>query len=61
MLGNEPLLVPEQAVSLAGDEAAGLAAGRAYAARYLRLPNYTRNLERFGFTLATSRTPAASG
>jgi probable F420-dependent oxidoreductase len=52
VLGNEPLLVPEQAVSLVGDEAAGLAAGRAYAARYLRLPNYTRNLERFGFTPA---------
>ena len=52
VLGNEPLLVPEQAVSLAADQAAGLAAARAYAARYLRLPNYTRNLERFGFTPA---------
>jgi len=55
VLGTEPLLVPEQAVSLTGDQAAGapgLAAGRAYAARYLRLPNYTRNLERFGFTPA---------
>ena len=52
VLGTAPLLVPEQAVSLASDPAAGLAAGRAYAERYLRLPNYTRNLERFGFTQA---------
>ncbi len=51
-LGTAPLLVPEQAVSLHSNRAAGLAAGRAYAARYLRLPNYTRNLERFGFTPA---------
>jgi probable F420-dependent oxidoreductase len=52
VLGTEPLLVPELALSLDSDQAAGLAAGRAYAARYLRLPNYTRNLERFGFTAA---------
>ena len=52
VLGLEPLLVPELAVSLTEDQAAGFAAGRAYAARYLRLPNYTRNLERFGFTPA---------
>ena len=49
VLGPSPLLVPEQAVSLARDTTAGLAAGRAYCQRYLRLPNYTRNLERFGF------------
>jgi len=49
VLGTSPLLVPEQAVSLAGDTTEGLAAGRAYCRRYLRLPNYTRNLERFGF------------
>lgn len=48
VLGKSPLLVPEQALSLAAGPA-GLAAGRAYAERYLRLPNYTRNLERFGF------------
>jgi probable F420-dependent oxidoreductase len=49
VLGPSPLLVPEQAVSLAPDTREGLAAGRAYCQRYLRLPNYTRNLERFGF------------
>jgi probable F420-dependent oxidoreductase len=52
VLGPSPLLVPEQAVSLARDAAEGLAAGRAYGERYLRLPNYTRNLERFGFGAA---------
>lgn len=49
VLGAEPLLVPEQAVILSPDAVAG---ARAYAERYLRLPNYTRNLERFGFTPA---------
>jgi probable F420-dependent oxidoreductase len=52
VLGASPLLVPEQALSLAPDRAGGLAAGRAYAERYLRMPNYTRNLERFGFGAA---------
>jgi probable F420-dependent oxidoreductase len=49
VLGASPLLVPEQALSLAAGRTEGLAAGRAYAGRYLRMPNYTRNLERFGF------------
>jgi probable F420-dependent oxidoreductase len=48
VLGNSPLLVPELALSLAAN-ADGLAAGRAYAERYLRMPNYTRNLQRFGY------------
>jgi probable F420-dependent oxidoreductase len=50
ILGAAPLLVPEQAVSLAADPAAGRAAGRAYAARYLEMPNYTRMLMDYGFT-----------
>jgi probable F420-dependent oxidoreductase len=49
VLGKSPLLVPEQALSLAADPAGGRMAARAYAQRYLRMPNYTRNLERFGF------------
>jgi probable F420-dependent oxidoreductase len=49
VLGAAPLLVPEQAVTLTPDAAPG---ARAYAERYLRMPNYTRNLERFGFTPA---------
>jgi probable F420-dependent oxidoreductase len=47
ILGPEPLLVPEQAVSLDPSAAAGV---RSYAARYLRLPNYTQSLKNFGFT-----------
>jgi probable F420-dependent oxidoreductase len=49
VLGPEPLLIPEQAVALAPG-AAGTAAARDYAQRYLRLPNYTNNLKKFGFT-----------
>jgi probable F420-dependent oxidoreductase len=52
ILGPRPLLIPEQAVVLSGDRGQGLAGGRAYAGRYLRLPNYTRNLKRLGFTPA---------
>lgn len=48
-LGAAPLLVPELAFTLASDPAEGAAAARGYAARYVKLPNYTRNLERFGF------------
>ena len=49
LLGPEPLLIPELAGSLIpGDQ--GAAAARAYARRYLALPNYTGNLKRFGFT-----------
>ena len=47
VLGPEPLLVPEQAVSIDPLAAAGV---RAYAARYLQMPNYTRMLKNYGFT-----------
>jgi probable F420-dependent oxidoreductase len=49
ILGPQPLLVPEQAVVLGGDRSEALAAGRAYTARYLRMPNYVSNLARLGF------------
>lgn len=52
VLGPAPLLVPELAFTLASDPAEGAAEARSYAGRYLKLPNYTRNLERFGFTPA---------
>jgi probable F420-dependent oxidoreductase len=52
VLGAAPLLVPELACTLASDSAQGAATARAYAGRYLRLPNYTKNLERFGFGAA---------
>jgi probable F420-dependent oxidoreductase len=47
VLGPQPLLVPEQAVSLDPLAADGV---RAYAARYLKMPNYTRMLKDYGFT-----------
>jgi probable F420-dependent oxidoreductase len=49
VLGPAPLLVPEIAVSLTPGDA-GAAQARAYAERYLLLPNYTGNLRRFGYT-----------
>jgi probable F420-dependent oxidoreductase len=49
VLGPRPLLIPELAAALDPGEQ-GAAAARGYAARYLRLPNYTNNLKRFGFT-----------
>jgi probable F420-dependent oxidoreductase len=49
VLGAGPLLVPEIAVALAQGDT-GAAHARAYAAGYLRLPNYTSNLKRFGYT-----------
>ena len=47
ILGPEPLLIPEQAVSLDPLAAEGV---RAYAARYLKMANYTRMLKNYGFT-----------
>jgi probable F420-dependent oxidoreductase len=49
VLGPASLLVPEIAVSLTPGDA-GAAQARAYAKMYLRLPNYTGNLRRFGYT-----------
>ena len=49
VLGPAPLLVPEIAVALApGAEGAGQA--REYSRFYLKAPNYTANLRRFGYT-----------
>jgi probable F420-dependent oxidoreductase len=46
VLGAAPLLVPEQAVSLDLSASEG---ARTYAARYLKMPNYTRMLRDYGF------------
>jgi probable F420-dependent oxidoreductase len=46
VLGAAPLLVPEQAVSLDPSASEG---ARTYAARYLKMPNYTRMLRDYGF------------
>jgi probable F420-dependent oxidoreductase len=48
-LGAGPLLIPEIAVSLTRGEA-GATQARDYAKFYLRLPNYTGNLRRLGYT-----------
>lgn len=48
VLGPDPLVIPELAFTLASP-AEGAATARAYADRYLKLPNYTNNLKRFGF------------
>ncbi|ANB06619.1 F420-dependent oxidoreductase [Streptomyces ambofaciens] len=51
-LGEGPLLAPELKVVLSSDPAAARATARAYLARYLELPNYTRNFLNLGFTEA---------
>jgi probable F420-dependent oxidoreductase len=49
-VGPDALVAPELAVVVDTDGDAARAAAREYAARYLRLGNYTNNLKRFGFT-----------
>jgi probable F420-dependent oxidoreductase len=49
-LGDGPLLAPEVAFVLDEDTASARATARAYAATYLGLSNYARNLLRHGFT-----------
>jgi probable F420-dependent oxidoreductase len=49
VLGPDKLLIPEQAVVLHDSADAAGAAARAYAERYLQMPNYVSNLRRFGF------------
>jgi probable F420-dependent oxidoreductase len=50
ILGPDRLLVPEQVCVLSNDAEAAREIARRHTASYLRLPNYTSNLERFGFT-----------
>jgi probable F420-dependent oxidoreductase len=50
ILGTGPLLAPEQMVVIDGDLDRARTVARADMARYLRLPNYTNNLLRCGFT-----------
>ncbi|MDT0613375.1 LLM class F420-dependent oxidoreductase [Streptomyces lancefieldiae] len=51
-LGKGPLLAPEFKVVLDADPTRARATARAYLARYLEFPNYTRNFLRLGFTEA---------
>jgi probable F420-dependent oxidoreductase len=50
VLGQGPLLLPEQAVLLTDDRAAARAVGTDWLRTYLTLPNYANNLLRSGFT-----------
>ena len=50
VLGEAPLLAVEQTAVLETDPVRARAVGRAFAARYLELPNYANNLRRVGFT-----------
>ncbi len=49
VMGEGPLLAPEQAFVLETDPAAARATAREHMAYYLRLDNYRRNLHRLGF------------
>ncbi len=49
LLGNAPLLAPEQAVVLETDPARARAVARRFVVPYLTLPNYVNNLRDFGF------------
>jgi probable F420-dependent oxidoreductase len=49
VLGPRKLLVPEQVCVLATDPVLAREIARRHTASYLRLPNYTNNLKRFGF------------
>jgi probable F420-dependent oxidoreductase len=50
VLGDGPMLCPEQAVVLNTDPEQARAAARLHMATYLTLPNYTNNLRRLGWT-----------
>jgi probable F420-dependent oxidoreductase len=49
VLGQGPLLAPEQTVVIEPDPELGRAAARRFMGRYLRLPNYVNNLRELGF------------
>lgn len=50
ILGNGPLLAPEQAAVLETDPAQAREIARTHMSTYLGLPNYVNNLKRLGFT-----------
>jgi probable F420-dependent oxidoreductase len=50
ILGQGPLLAPEQAAVLSTDASTARAVARVHMATYLGLPNYRNNLLRLGFT-----------
>ncbi len=50
LLGDGPLLLPEQTVILTDDAAEAHAIGRGWIKRYLEMPNYAKNMLRQGFS-----------
>jgi probable F420-dependent oxidoreductase len=50
VLGDGPLLAPEQAVLLETDPTKARDVARKHMATYIRLPNYANNLRRLGYT-----------
>jgi len=50
VLGDQPLLAPEQAVLLETDPTKAREVARKFMATYIRLPNYANNLRRLGYT-----------
>ena len=50
VLGDGPLLLPEQTVILTDDESEARAIGTDWIKRYLAMPNYANNMLRLGFS-----------
>ncbi|MEV0052560.1 LLM class F420-dependent oxidoreductase [Saccharopolyspora shandongensis] len=59
ILGDAPLLAPEQKVVLDTDPERARATGRAAAEMYLNLSNYTKNLRRYDFTAEDVAVPGS--
>jgi probable F420-dependent oxidoreductase len=57
ILGAGPLLAPEQMVAIDTDVSRAREMAKTHMVRYLRLPNYTNNLLRLGFTEADVAGP----
>lgn len=60
ILGEGPLLAPEQAVVVERDRETALRVAREHLKVYLALPNYTSNLRRLGFTDADLEPPGSA-
>lgn len=60
ILGDAPLLAPEQKVVLDTDPERARTTGRAAVEMYLNLSNYTRNLRRYDFTAEDVAVPGSN-
>jgi probable F420-dependent oxidoreductase len=57
IMGTGPMLAPEQMVAIDNDVSRAREMAKGHMTRYLRLPNYTNNLLRLGFTEADVAGP----